>query len=857
MPVLSPDCAAVYGDYANDNAVILGTMFDTSSADGSANLASRQAALLAATEINAGGELPPLTHSGAARPLVVVECDPTVNAVRTAQHLVNDLHVPAIVGPDADSDVINVTQQVSATGGTVLLSPSAIATPISQLVAHGLTRLMLPSDDQRAKLLVEQFGEVAALLASRGPALKLGVVYRTDVLGESALASISGTLMFDGHLITDPSNASNVSLDSYTDASNIPSQTAISVKYAALHPDVVFITAPEQVANVVIPLEQSLTLYNAPNRPYYILNEAAMTPAVLSGLSQPNVPSDFRTRVRGIDTQPESSSVSVRAAFDAAYASAYGSTPASPDVGASYDAMYSIAYAIAATPGMQVSGRALPPALACSLPELPSAWAGSSQRRYAKPSVRTADYSQRHAQPHAVEDKRRNRRRNRRGLVCRALHRNGGLREFGADDGRRDSGLQRSVFPVPMRSNSLFATRKDGGAIMRAAECEEASDAVRDDAIVQSGEVRAAERGRRIGLAVGDVVGGKYCVERILGEGGMGFVVAAKHIQLDEYVALKFLYDEFLLQPHVVERFTREAKAACKIKSEHVARVYDVGADNGKPFLVMEHLTGRDLATLLSERGRLGVEDAVEYAMQTCAALAAAHVQGIVHRDIKPENLFLVEHDGLPSVKLLDFGISKSALTGIGNGLEISKLTGALTLGTPLYMSPEQIRSSASADVRSDLWSLGMVLYELLTGTSAFQAEGVAELFAAVLERDPAPIHELRPEVPADLAHVVMRCLQKDPANRFQTAGELAIALLPFAPHRALAVAERAGLCHPSDSSKLWAPASARVSLPNRTSDRAIVRSISPTTQVSPRPAPVQARTSAFSFSSLSPESLR
>ena len=288
----------------------------------------------------------------------------------------------------------------------------------------------------------------------------------------------------------------------------------------------------------------------------------------------------------------------------------------------------------------------------------------------------------------------------------------------------------------------------------------------------------------------GDLIAGKYRVERVLGVGGMACVVAAKHLHLDESVALKFLRKEFLAQRGVAERFTREAKAACKIKSEYVARVYDVGVHDGAPFLVMDHLVGRDLYTVLVESGPLPVDAAVEYAMQTCAALAAAHSIGIVHRDVKPENLFLVEHQGLPTVKLLDFGISRIALTGLAFG-EASRMTGATTIGTPLYMSPEQIRSSASADGRSDLWSLGIVLYELLTGLTAFQAEGVSEVFAAILEQEPLPLRELRPDVPPGLVEVLERCLRKDPDERFQNAAELAEALLPFAPARALAVAER------------------------------------------------------------------
>jgi len=293
------------------------------------------------------------------------------------------------------------------------------------------------------------------------------------------------------------------------------------------------------------------------------------------------------------------------------------------------------------------------------------------------------------------------------------------------------------------------------------------------------------------GIAVrqGDVIAGKYRVERVLGVGGMAYVVAAKHLHLDEPVALKFLLSEFLNRPGVAERFTREAKAACRIKSEYVARVYDVGMHDGAPFLVMD-LVGRDLYNVLLESGPLPVDAAVEYAMQTCAALAAAHSIGIVHRDVKPENLFLVEHQGLPTVKLLDFGISRIALTGLAFG-EVSRMTGATTLGTPLYMSPEQIRSSASADGRSDLWSLGIVLYELLTAMPAFNAEGVSEVFAAILEQEPLPLRELRPEIPPGLVEVLERCLRKNPDERFQNAAELAAALLPFAPARALAVAER------------------------------------------------------------------
>ena len=305
----------------------------------------------------------------------------------------------------------------------------------------------------------------------------------------------------------------------------------------------------------------------------------------------------------------------------------------------------------------------------------------------------------------------------------------------------------------------------------------------------------------RVYVREGDVVAGKYRVERLLGAGGVGFVVAAKHVDLGGYFALKFLRKRFLLDKSIVERFTREAKAACRIKSEYVARVYDVGSNDGAPFLVMEHLVGRDLASVLTERGRLGIEEAVDYVMQACAALAVVHAHGVVHRDIKPENLFLVDHEGVGTIKLLDFGISKIAPAGerpLGEWApEGEALTGTLMFGSPFYMSPEHVRSSATVDARSDVWSLGVVLYELIAGATPFQGESLPDVCAAILEQDLRSVREASPEVPVELADVVGRCLQKDPANRFGSVAELAVALLPFGSPRALAVAEGIGVDSP------------------------------------------------------------
>jgi eukaryotic-like serine/threonine-protein kinase len=308
-----------------------------------------------------------------------------------------------------------------------------------------------------------------------------------------------------------------------------------------------------------------------------------------------------------------------------------------------------------------------------------------------------------------------------------------------------------------------------------------------------SGDVKVDE-GDRVYVAAGNVVAGKYRVERILGVGAVGFVVAARHEELGGHFALKFLKKRFLNDKAIVERFTREARAACRIKSDYVARVYDVGLHGRAPFIVMEHLVGRDLAALLAEHGSFAISDAVEYAVQACAALAVAHTSGIVHRDIKPENLFLVGEEGLPTIKLLDFGISKLALASDRAidewGAESEPLTGKLICGTPFYMSPEQIRSTATVDARSDIWSLGMVLYELITATTAFRAETVTDVCTAILDQQPRSICELRPDAPPALAEVVARCLEKNPAARFANIAELAVALLPFAPPRALAIAE-------------------------------------------------------------------
>lgn len=206
----------------------------------------------------------------------------------------------------------------------------------------------------------------------------------------------------------------------------------------------------------------------------------------------------------------------------------------------------------------------------------------------------------------------------------------------------------------------------------------------------------------------GDVVASKYVVQRLLGEGGMGVVVLARHLALDEQVALKFLSSAFAEHPEAAQRFVREARATVRVKSEHVARVIDVGElPSGIPFIVLEYLDGEDLSALLSKVGSLPVEDAVDYVVQTCEAMAEAHAQGVIHRDLKPSNLMLVRRtDGTPCIKVLDFGISKM----VSAQPEMSLTRTAAVLGSPLYMSPEQLMQSKLVDERSDVWSLGVIL---------------------------------------------------------------------------------------------------------------------------------------------------
>jgi hypothetical protein len=274
----------------------------------------------------------------------------------------------------------------------------------------------------------------------------------------------------------------------------------------------------------------------------------------------------------------------------------------------------------------------------------------------------------------------------------------------------------------------------------------------------------------------GAILHGKYRVERVLGEGGMGIVLLATHLKLERRVAVKVLRPAAKSRPQVVERFAREARAAARLRNEHVVRVLDVDeTDGGDPFLVMEHLVGVDLETRLKKEGALEAEVASDYLLQVCEGVAEAHAMGIVHRDLKPANLFVTKGpDGADLVKVLDFGIAKA-------GEDLAVTAADSMLGSPIYMSPEQLQSAANVGPRSDIWSLGVVLYQLLSAELPFEATNISELVAKIGSGTPRSLRDLRPTLPEPLFDIVEQCLEKSPDDRFGSVVELARALAGIA----------------------------------------------------------------------------
>jgi eukaryotic-like serine/threonine-protein kinase len=298
-------------------------------------------------------------------------------------------------------------------------------------------------------------------------------------------------------------------------------------------------------------------------------------------------------------------------------------------------------------------------------------------------------------------------------------------------------------------------------------------------------------------VAIGQILAGKYRVLRIIGRGGMGTVVEAENLTLQDHVAIKVMHPELATDPALAQRFLREARTAASLRSEHIARVHDCGAlESGLLYIVMDMLEGCDLKAYLERGNPLPVADAVQYIAQAATALAEAHAAGVVHRDLKPGNLFLTwTPSGRPCVKVLDFGVAKI----LGDQQHVTALTQTTTvLGSPWYISPEQLRSAKTTDARADIWSLGVCLYQCLTKRVPFESQaGIGELGAKILTAPPTPITNHRQDLPPPLVAIIMRCLEKDRERRFANGAELQAALESVAREFALAPSPR-----PADSAR-------------------------------------------------------
>ncbi len=333
--LLSPECPRVSGDPTKEGTILVGTILDAS---------LERAALLAATELSANV------------PLAVVSCD-TTNAIAASRHLVERLHVPAMLGPREADDVIDVTQQVSAKGGALLLTPTSQATAIAHLADSDLTWRVAPSDSQRANLVISQMNALEDVLkTTRGlTAVKLALVHRTDTLGTSARDAVVGKLVLNGRFLSDAANAANVSIDAHV-ANDGAALAGLVTRYAGpFRPDLVFITAPEHVDELIVPLEKALTAARVVNRPYYVVTEAAKTQALLDAVAAPGAPADLKRRIRGIAATSPSESATVRAGFETRFAERTTFAEA-----ATYDAMYAIGFALVAASGKGLAASAPP-----------------------------------------------------------------------------------------------------------------------------------------------------------------------------------------------------------------------------------------------------------------------------------------------------------------------------------------------------------------------------------------------------------------------------------------------------------------------------------------------------------------
>ena len=296
------------------------------------------------------------------------------------------------------------------------------------------------------------------------------------------------------------------------------------------------------------------------------------------------------------------------------------------------------------------------------------------------------------------------------------------------------------------------------------------------------------------GVGEGTLIAGKYRIEKLIARGGMGVLYRAWQPLIARNVAIKIVRPELMTRTDAPARFLREARVLAQLRTEHVCKVLDAGAlDDGLPYMVLEYLEGDDLRNVLNATGRFEIPRAVDLVLQVTQALAEAHALGIVHRDVKPENLFLL-HDvsGMERIKLLDFGICQTASNAAR--IRMPQQADDYGLGSPHYMAPEQISAPHAFDPRLDIWSLGVVLYELISGDPPFDGADVTAICAQVLGREPASLREVRADLPRGLEHVVARCLSKSPQDRYADVAELALALAPYGSAAARESSARVGL---------------------------------------------------------------
>jgi ABC-type branched-subunit amino acid transport system substrate-binding protein len=354
VPVLSEDCLSITGDYLNDKAVLIGSLFSIKGAQASTNLARQQSAMLAVEEINAAGGIPAGATSADGHPLVMVSCDESMNLLRAGQHLVEDLKVPAIVGPNTSQDTLDLSNKLTIAAHTLVLSPTAVASSIADLRDDGLTWQIIPTDVQRAPLMIQQITALETRLRQERskPTIKLGVVYRDDALGQGTRVSLNA-LMLNAKPLADSVNlGDNVRIDPY-DFRQANQQPLVDA-YVRFAPDIIVLAGTaEVITNVMVPLEAAWP-GPADSRPQYILIDSAKVPELLTAVMGND---DLRKRIRGTGVTPSPRSIAVNDTFMVSYGARFAGQPANIfGMGPAYDSTYAIAYGIASLRGAAITG---------------------------------------------------------------------------------------------------------------------------------------------------------------------------------------------------------------------------------------------------------------------------------------------------------------------------------------------------------------------------------------------------------------------------------------------------------------------------------------------------------------------